>query len=323
MEIPALGNETEGALVKRISGSNHPLLQNASRLLRVPGSGGADAARSGLIGKSVMLVPNDLRMHAALEGLGLFGVVGEVQEGRRMGRQCVSEPILVNKTGTILAGFGRWRLAVFEGWREVDCIEYPIRDEDSLQFILNHHQPRNGWNAYVRICAALTMKPFLQQRALDNMRAGGKCKGWATLPEASRMNVRQEIATIAGTGSRNVSNVEKIRDAAHRRLMDALSNGTIKINGAVKLCKFSKAEQLERLIRQSEDREIGKVIRESVRSPREEKINPDVVTTLEALLQQEARQPGSVEIRVSDFPRTVVVVGRDLLAGAFAQRRLI
>jgi hypothetical protein len=91
----------------------------------------------------------------------------------------------------------------------------------------------------------------------------------------------------------------------------ALRNGTLKINGAVKLCKFSKAEQLEKFIRQSEDREIGKVIRKSIRSPRKEKINPDVVTTLEALLQQEVVRPGSVEILVSDSPRTVIVVTHD------------
>ena len=34
--------------------------------------------------------------------------------------------------------------------------------------------------------------------------------------------------------------------------LDALSNGTLKTNAAVKLCRFSKAEQLEKLIRQSE-----------------------------------------------------------------------
>lgn len=234
-----------------------------------------------------------------------------------------TEPILINKSGTILAGFGQWRLAVFECCPEVDCTEYPISDEDSLQFILHHHRPRPGWNAFVRICVALTRKPFLQQRAVDNMRAGGKCKGWATLPDAGRMNVRQEIATIAGTGARNVSNVEKIRESAHPRLIDALRNGALKINGAVELCKFSKAQQLEKFIRQSECREIGKVVRRAIRSAREEKSNPDVVTTLEAPLQQEAMQPGSVDIWVADSPRTVVVVGRDLLTGALAQRRLV
>jgi hypothetical protein len=161
-------------------------------------------------------------------------------------------------------------------------------------------------------------------------------------------------------GPRNVSNVEKIRESAHPRLIDALRNGMLKIHGAVELCKFSKAEQLERFICQSEDREIRKVNRRSIRSPREERTNPDsqsgatgkihlpkrgsrsarsiggqsgalgkrgptptVVATLEALLQQEAMQPGSVEVRIGDSPRSVVILSRELLAGTLAQRRFI
>lgn len=266
--------------------------------------------------------PGQLRLHPVLDEIGWPGQIGELNDAVLSTDRSVPEPILVTTNGMILAGFARWRLAILENWHEIDCIEYRVSDEDSLHFILNHHQTRRGWNAFVRICVALALKPFFQMRALDNMRAGGKCKGWATLPDANRIDVRQEIARIAQTGTRNVSNVEKIRESAHPRLIDALRNGTLKINGAIKLCTFSKAEQLEKFIRQSEDREIGKVIRKSIRSPREEKSNPDVVTTLEVLLQQEAH-PGSIEIRVCDSPRTVVVLARDLLVGALAQRRLI
>ena len=47
---------------------------------------------------------------------------------------------MITTSGTILAGFGRWRLAVFEGRREIHCIEYPLGEDESLQFILTHHQ---------------------------------------------------------------------------------------------------------------------------------------------------------------------------------------
>ena len=47
------------------------------------------------------------------------------------------------------------------------------------------------------------------------MRAGGKYKGLANLPEAQHIDVRQEIARAAGVGARNVSNVKTItRDCA-------------------------------------------------------------------------------------------------------------
>ena len=66
------------------------------------------------------------------------------------------------------------RNTLFELRHEIPCIEYPLSEDESLQFILSHHRTRCGWNAFVRIRLALTLEPSLQQRALDNMRAGGK-----------------------------------------------------------------------------------------------------------------------------------------------------
>jgi hypothetical protein len=171
---------------------------------------------------------------------------------------------------TILAGFGRWRLAVAQGTHEVQCIEIPISEEESLRFILNRHKPRPGWNAFVRIRAALTEEPYLQQRALENMRAGGRQKGSANLPEAQHINVRQQIADDAGVGTRNVSNVKTILKTAHPRLIAALMNGTLSINRAMQFCKLPQAEQLECLVRRAEDCEISKVIRQSVARPKTE-----------------------------------------------------
>ena len=234
----------------------------------------------------------------------------------------VPEPVLVTTNGTLLAGFGRWRLALFEGQNEIDCLEYQISDEDSLQFILHHRQPRRGWNPFVRICVALTLKPSLQQKALDNMRAGGRYKGWAKLPEATRLDVREEIGRIAGAGPRNASNVERILETAHPRLIEALRSGTLTINGALKFCKFPKAEQLERFILHNENRGIAKVIRRATHRPEQKEHGLDIVAVLEALIQQETGKPGSVAVRISDSPSTEVLIGRDLMAGASSQRHL-
>ena len=89
-------------------------------------------------------------------------MVEELNEAARSKDQSTAEPILITTSGTILAGFGRWRLAVFEGRHEVHCIEYPLSEQESLQFILTHHKPRRGWNAFVRIRLALTLEPDLQ-----------------------------------------------------------------------------------------------------------------------------------------------------------------
>jgi hypothetical protein len=145
--------------------------------------------------------------------------------------------------------------------------------------MLSHHQTRRGWNAFFRIRLALTLEPYFQQRALENMRAGGKYKGLANLPEAQHIDVRQEIASAAGVGARNVSNVKTILKNAHPRLKAALRNGTLTINGAMQFCKLPKAEQLEQFIRHSEEREINKVIRQSIAQPKEKRPAPTLRST--------------------------------------------
>jgi hypothetical protein len=279
-------------------------------------------AMSRVEGHPVVRIPEQLRLHRALEELDWTGGIDEFNDAARLRNQSAPGPILVTTNGTILAGFGRWRLMVFEGRHEIHCIEYSLSEEESLQFIISHHQPRRGWNAFIRIRLALKLEPYFQQRALDNMRAGGKYKGLANLPEAQQIDVRQEIARVAGVGARNVSNVRTILQTAHPRLIEALRDGTLTINRAIQFCKLPRAEQLEQFIRYSEERATNKVIRRSIARPKEENITPDVVTVLNALQQREGRQPGSVEVRVGRQQRTVVLIGQDLLTGPHSEREL-
>jgi hypothetical protein len=67
----------------------------------------------------VVRSPEQLRLHRALEELGWTGVIGELNDAAGRKNQSVPEPILIATDGTILAGFGRWRLAVFEGTHEI------------------------------------------------------------------------------------------------------------------------------------------------------------------------------------------------------------
>jgi hypothetical protein len=145
-------------------------------------------------GRPVVRPPGQLRLHRALEELDWIGVIDEFNDVARLTNPSVSEPILITTNGTILAGFGSWRSAVLDRRQEINCIEYPLSEDQSLQFILIHHQTRRGWNDFVRIRLALTLEPNLQQKAFDNMRAGGKFKGLANLPEAQHIDVRQEVA---------------------------------------------------------------------------------------------------------------------------------
>ena len=113
-----------------------------------------------------------------------------------------------------------------------------LDENESLQFILSNYRSRRAWNAFVRIRLALTLEPSLQQKALDNMRAGGKHKGSATLPDVQRIDVRQQIAAIAGVGARNVSNVKTILQFAHPRIVQALMDGTLTVSADLKTEPF-------------------------------------------------------------------------------------
>jgi hypothetical protein len=273
-------------------------------------------------GQLLLRYPEQLRLHPAMEELGWTGVIDEFNDASRLTHPPVTEPILITTNGRILAGFGRWRSAVFDGRHEINCIEYPLSEDESLQFILSHHQTRCGWNDFVRIRLALTLEPNLQQKALDNMRNGGKIKGLANLPEAQHIDVRKEIARAAGVGDRNVSNVRTILQRANPRLIEALTDGTLRINRAIQFCKLPRAAQLELFIRYSEERATNRVIRRSIPQPKEKEPSLDVLALLDALQCQEARQPGSVAVRVGRHKRTVVLVGQDYVAGPHSQKEL-
>ncbi len=273
-------------------------------------------------GRPVVRSPENLQLHPALVNLEFIDVAEQLDEAARSKDRSAAEPILITTNGTILAGFGHWRLALLEGRHEVHCIEYQLSENDSLQSMLSHNQTQRGWNAFLRIRLALTLEPYFQQTALENMRAGGKYKGWANLPEAEHMEVRQQIADAAGVGTRNVSNVKTILRRAHPRLIAALLSGTLSINGAMQFCTLPKAEQLEQFIRQSEDRETNKVIRRSVTRSKKDKISPDIAAVLDALQRQDppaAAPPGvgaaprrPTRNRALQWARTVADRRRDL-----------
>lgn len=217
---------------------------------------------------------------------------------------------------------GCWRLAVFEQFPEIDCIEHSLSADDALAFILSHHQTQRGWNAFVRIRLALTLKPSLQQAALNNMRLGGKYKGLANLPEVQHIDVRKQIAEKAGVCARNVANVETILKIAHPTLIEALGSGRLKINGAMQFCKAPQAEQLMEFMRSSEERAISKVIRRSIMQPQRDDISIDPRTVIEALHNREELRSGSVLVRIARHKRTVIQVGQDLLAEINSQKEL-
>jgi hypothetical protein len=264
-------------------------------------------------GRPVVRSPEKLHLHPAIEKLDLIDMVHELNNAAGVTGVGSVEPVLIASDGTILSGFGQWRLAIFESRSTLNCIEYPLDENDSLQFILAHHQRRRGWNQFVRIRLALALESALQKRALGNMSEGGKFKGLAKLPRAEHIDVRQLIADRAGVSARNVGNVKMILKTAHPRILQALRDGVLSINRAVQLCKMPKVEQLKQFTEVCSRRAINMSIRASM-SDLEHGHGPKSASVVLDLLQhQEQQEPGSVKVRVGTSRETVVLVGQDFL----------
>jgi hypothetical protein len=264
-------------------------------------------------GRPVVRAPEDLHLHPALEKLDLIDLVHELNNAARVTGISSVEPVLIASDGTILSGFGQWRLAILESRSTLNCIEYSLDENDSLRSILAHHQRRRGWNPFVRIRLALTLESALQKLALANMSEGGKLKGLAKLPRAEHIDVRQLIADHAGVGARNVANVKVILKTAHPRILQALRDGVLSINRAVQLCKLPKVEQLQRFTEVCSRRAINKSIRASMPALEHGDGPKSTSVVLDMLQQQELREPGSVKVRIGTSRETVVLVGQDFL----------
>jgi hypothetical protein len=200
-------------------------------------------------------------------------------------------------------------LALLDSRTEIACIEYSLNEDESLQFILGQHRTRRQWNAFVLIRLALTLEPHFQEKALNNMRAGGKYKAWTNLPEADRIDVRQEIAKVAGTGTGNVSKVKAILRSAHPNIISALHSGQLSIHRAWGWRNLPKAAQKEEFARREEERTQSKVLRGVVESRGKPPFN--ATETIAALRMLESHNPGCIVIRAGTRMSTVVTLGED------------
>jgi hypothetical protein len=141
-------------------------------------------ASSRLEGHPTLRSPEQLRLHRALEELGGGKAIDEFNDAAWLTNSSVTEPILITTNGTSLAGFGRWRLAVFERRREIHCADYPLSEDESLT--VHTHAPSNPARLEC-VCLHLLGADTGALFSLDNMRAGGKYKGWAHSRLRSRL----------------------------------------------------------------------------------------------------------------------------------------
>ncbi|HEV7676005.1 MAG TPA: hypothetical protein VGQ12_15850 [Candidatus Angelobacter sp.] len=285
-------------------------LQSAQDRLQSPRVSGGMS----LQGSPVNRPSGELRLHPVFLKLNQVGtLINSAVHGRKP-QGSVPEPILITSSGIVIFGVMEWHAAVSDGRQAVNCTEYQLSDDEALQLILRLQQSRGTWNSFIRIQLALQQEPCLQAKAHANQVAGGKDKGLANLPEAKQIDVRQEIAYLAGACPRNISKVKTILRKAHFRLIEACQTGIVTIHRALQLCRLDMAEQIEQLSRYFNERSRGKTTRQAINVLRMEKMAPEPGVLLRALLQRETQTPGSIVIKAGTRKRTLILVGRDYWA---------
>lgn len=266
-----------------------------------------------LQGTPAVRPPEGIRVHPVFVRLGLVGTLINLALHGRKPAETIPEPVLVTTSGVIISGVKEWHTAISEGRQSLHCTEYQLSDDEALGVILTLQQSRGAWNSFTRIRLALQQEPYLQSKAHANQVDGGKNKGLANLPQARQIDVRQEIAYLAGVSARNVSKVKTILQKAHPRLIEACHNGALTIHGGSQLCRYSKSEQYEHLLHHFMAGSKKKTNRQCIGMLQIEKINKKAGALLRALLQREVREPGSVAIRPGARKKTLILVGQDYL----------
>jgi hypothetical protein len=164
-----------------------------------------------------------------------------------MGRLAFREPIVITRSGIVVDGYARWELARRQGHQPILCLEYDLTDEEALRWLIQNHRPSRGLNAFYRILLALDLEPFLREQAQANQRAGGENKNALHLTEADRLDVRSEVATVAGVSTGNVTKAKQLREKAHPRVELAVRTGEISIHKGWQWSRLSPQEQLGHL----------------------------------------------------------------------------
>jgi len=228
---------------------------------------------------------------------------------------------VITRDRTIIDGYARWKLAQQQGREALPCIEYDLTEAEALRWLIQSHRPSRGLNPFSRVLLALDLEPSLREKARSNQQAGGHNKGSSSLTEAERVDVRSEIAAIAGISVGNVSKVKQLVRTAHPDVSQALRNGGISIHRAWLWSKESPEKQREALWLYQGERGVKKAIRNLVHGhqPKSQPVVLDLDNLFDHLSRLESNKVHRVRVAVIDAPGDTVFLTDELFQNLGAQ----
>jgi hypothetical protein len=220
------------------------------------------------------------------------------------------EPLIITRSRTIIDGYGRWELARRRGRAAVSCIEHDLSEEEALHWLLQRHSRLEGLNAFCRIALALDLEPWFREQARANQSAGGQIKGSSTLTEAERVDVRSEIAAVAGVSVGNVTKVKQVMTTACTELQNALRNGEVSIHRASLWREMSSENQRRALMLHRGERGVKKTIRRLISNHASKNPvsaeSPELADLARSLSQLQPFQITSVAVAALNVPGKAV-----------------
>jgi hypothetical protein len=289
-----------------------------------PGLSGTERQPDDNRGRLLTCHADELRPHPSYVRHNLAVHACQLSAIAELGPLAFREPLVITQDHLILDGFARWTLARLQGRSTLPCIEYEMSEAEALQNILQRHRRSSGLNDFIRICLALELEPFLKSRGRAKQQAGGQNKGSSILTKAERLDVRKEIARIAGVSVGNVTKVKQLIVTAHSDIIKALREKELSIHRAWLWRKQSPEEQREKLWLNQSKRGIGKTIRHllSPYLPKNSHTALDISDLIKLVSMFQSGTLGSVRLVSINVPGKIVFVTEELLRTLEAQEEL-
>lgn len=231
-----------------------------------------------------------------------------LQGARRAG--LISEPLLTTVDGTILDGHVRWQLAIERQQRTLPCLEYDLSDEEALQVVIQRHWRSAGLNDYGRIVMALNLESYFRERrpptpSTERTRPSSK------LTNRAPLDVRRDIAEVAGVSAGNVTKVKQLLNTAIEEVRERLLRGELSIHRAWQWRTLSPKGQRDALWAHLHQGGIKKTVERLVRAHVDAGAPPQpdkgIVAMLGELTMYDA---ADIVVAVVDIPGRAVVLTR-------------
>jgi len=237
--------------------------------------------------------------------------------------EALREPLVITHHGTVIDGRARLELALLLGRTTLPCLEYDLTDSQALEKLIHMHRRSNGVNDFSRIVLALDLEPELKEKARLNQHFGGQNKGSSNLTPAIRLDVRSEIARIAGVSVGNVTKVKQLTTTAPPNITKALRENEVSIHRAWLWSKLTPEQQDVELWQHQSRKGIRKTVRDLISRHQIRTAPAASPCDLTALLGAiQSGKAGPVRVISLRTPGKAIFVTEELLRSIECQKEL-